>query len=535
MTLVLTRDELDRLFPFHIVSGPDGCIRRVGRALQRRLGDQFISSPCLDLVSLQRPRSVGSFAQLQASRSLLVVTVPALEGLRLKGVVLVSGDQTFLLLTPIIDKTHLMSTGQLRFDDFSEIDCALDVVLMAELQRNSLAEAETLISELQIARTAAEAADRAKTKFLADVSHEIRNPLNGILGMAELMAGRADVPVEFRTNIELIRSCGRTLETLLSDLLDLSSANAGRLRILPTVFSLESEVRAAFALSERTAIEKGLFFQVEQDVPGSGLVIGDAVRLRQILSNLAGNAVKFTERGGISVNVTYRESLLTVDVSDTGPGIESGATDLIFGRFQQANDRISQLHGGSGLGLAICQELASLMGGDLSVESEVGAGSRFRLSLPLKCAAATGHQQAESADQLSADIGPLSGSILIVDDQEHNREVARQMLAGICGKITLARSGEAAISEWRNATFALILMDRRMPQLDGLAATRRIRTLEVELGRPRTPIFILSADASQDDRSEALAAGADGHCAKPIRPGELVRLALGYLSRPARS
>lgn len=531
MTLLLNGLELDRVFPAHAVLDANGRIRRVGPALRRRLETDVVGSEFLTVVEMERPRSVNSFEALRVTQGRLIMTMPAAGNLRLKGIVVNSGDQTFLLLSPAIDHHRVGEPSGLRFDDFSELDSSLDAILVAELQRNSLVEAEALISQLREARAAAESADRAKTKFLADVSHEIRNPLNGILGMSEIMAGTASVPQSIKANIDVIRSAGSTLEALLSDLLDLASANAGKLRISYAPFDVASEICAAVGLGQQQARSKGLDFTLECAPDSLAWAMGDATRFRQIVSNLAGNAVKFTQSGRVTVGAAQAEDRVVIDVSDTGPGISGEVVGEIFSRFRQADDQVAERFGGSGLGLAICRELATAMGGDISVESAVGNGARFRLQLPFeRVSAPAAHHLAPPVTDSPGDIH-RAVPILIVDDQDHNREVARQMLSELFESVVLAVSGEDAVDAWQQADFGLILMDLRMPGIGGLEATRRIRERESQQGRRRTPVIILSADASEADRRRSLDAGADDHCAKPMRPDELMEKALRHLMK----
>jgi|GEM_PF-3168687 len=531
MTFLLNEHELDRIFPAHAVLDEGSRIRRLGPALRRRLDTNVVGSEFLTVVEIERPKSVLSFEALRATQGRLILTMPAAGNLRLKGIVINSGDQTLLLLSPAIDRYRVGEPSSLRFDDFSELDSSLDAMLVAELQHNSLIEAEALISQLREARATAEAAVRAKTKFLADVSHEIRNPLNGILGMSEIMAGAASVPPSIKANIDVIRSAGRTLEALLNDLLDLASADAGKLRISYAPFEVASEISAAIGLSRQQAHSKGLDFRLEYAPNSLSWAMGDATRLRQIVSNLAGNAVKFTQSGGVTVRAAQAQDRLVVEVSDTGPGISGEVLDEIFSRFRQADDQIAARFGGSGLGLAICRELSIAMGGDITVESAVGDGARFRLQLPFeRVSAPIAHDLAPPATGTPSDVYRAI-PILIVDDQDHNREVARQMLSELFDKIELAVSGEDALDAWQQSDFGVILMDLRMPGLGGLEATRRIRERESQQGRRRTPVIILSADASEADRRRSLDAGADDHCAKPVRPEELVKKVLLHLMR----
>ena len=526
MSLLLSHVDLDRLFPAHIQVNGRGQVVRVGAALQRRLGIDCLPIDLLDLVRIERPRRIETFEDLRRIAGTIMISVPSAGAVRLKGTVLCSGEETYLLVSFALDTKVREPAAALRFDDFAETDSAVELLLTVELQRNLLRETEILIADLKAARAAADLANQAKTKFLADGSHEIRNPLNGIVGVADLMA-QQELPTSVSRNVEMIRSSGLTLERLLTDLLDVAKAEAGMLDLLIEPFEVMEEVRHAVGAIGARALAKGLQFSVETIGEAPIWVEGDAARVKQIVSNLASNAVKFTEVGSVTVLVCQEAERLVIQIEDTGPGMSADVAARLFSRFVQADGMIAQRYGGSGLGLSICWELAQLMGGDLSVSTEPGFGTRFQFVMPGKRVEARPASQdiAQSTD--SGESLRAFGAILVVDDHEVNREVARQMLAGLNAELVFASSGEEALNVWQKRELHLILMDMRMPGIGGLEATRRLRASEAAAGRPRTRIMILSADASSADRQASLLAGADHHLSKPVRPASLLAAIVG--------
>ena len=526
MPLLLSSPDLDRLFPAHIQVDSRGQVVRVGVALQRRLGADCLPIDLLSFVRVERPGRIATFEELRRIAGTIILSVPSAGAVRLKGTVLCSGDETYLLVSFALDTKAREPAASLRFDDFSEADSAVELMLTVEMQRNLLRETEVLIADLKAARASADLANQAKTKFLADVSHEIRNPLNGIVGVADLMVQHA-LPDVLLRNVEMIRSSGQTLERLLNDLLDVAKAEAGMLDLQVAPFSVIEEVRHAVGAIGARALAKGLQFSVETIGEAPGWVEGDAARVKQVVSNLASNAVKFTDAGSVMVLVCQEAERLIIQVEDTGPGMSADVAARLFSRFVQADGMVAQRYGGSGLGLSICRELALLMGGDLSVSTELGFGTRFQFVMPGKRVEARPASQDLAQSDDSGESLHALGTILVVDDHEVNREVARQMLAGLNAELVFASSGEQALSVWRERELHLVLMDMRMPGMGGLEATRRLRASEALAGRPRTRIMILSADASSADRQASLLAGADHHLSKPIRPAALLSAIVG--------
>ncbi|QTN18193.1 response regulator [Brevundimonas sp. AJA228-03] len=389
---------------------------------------------------------------------------------------------------------------------------------ITDLKRDAQALAE--------ARDASEAANRAKSEFLANMSHEIRTPLNGVIGLTQALA-RTDLTHDQREMLNLIQSSGVTLQTLLSDILDLARVESGRLEIADEPFDLRRAINEAAHLYGAPAAEKGLQFFVEIDPAVSGWVRGDVVRLKQVLTNLVSNAVKFTTQGFVSLTASTGHdrtgaAILRFTVEDTGVGFDAEAKARLFTRFEQADGTITRRFGGTGLGLAICRQLADMMGGQLDCESEAGGGSAFILTLPHIPAAAPVIQPIEPVSPVDADARRVR--VLIADDHPTNRKVVELILGQAPVDLVMVEDGAQALDATRAQPFDLILMDMQMPVMDGLTAVREIRLHETTQGAPRTPIVMLTANALPDHIAAGKAAGADRHLAKPFDAAELIAL-----------
>ncbi|WP_305308106.1 ATP-binding protein [Phenylobacterium sp.] len=395
---------------------------------------------------------------------------------------------------------------------------------IADLKRSER-RLRNLNTNLKRARDQADAANLAKSAFLATMSHEIRTPLNGVLGMAQAMA-REDLPQPQKERLAVIRQAGETLLILLNDLLDLSRIEAGRLELEDGLVDIALIAEGARATFTTLAAEKDLHFSLAIDPEAPAYWRGDPTRVRQILYNLVSNAVKFTARGSVEVSVAAKDGQLVMAVTDTGPGIAPERLGALFEKFVQADATTTRRFGGSGLGLAICRDLCALMGGTIGVESVVGRGSVFTVKLPLTVAAPPATQAAlEDSRPLDAQDDRQILRILAAEDNPMNQLVLKTLFSPLKIDLHLVDDGQAAVAAWADGQWDAILMDVQMPIMDGPTATRLIRTREEAEGRPRTPIIALTANAMSHHEREYLNAGMDALTPKPI---ELERL-LGAL------
>jgi signal transduction histidine kinase/ActR/RegA family two-component response regulator len=382
------------------------------------------------------------------------------------------------------------------------------------LASRALAEANL---ELERQREAAEAANAAKSAFLATMSHEIRTPLNGVLGMAQAMA-RDEMPDVQRDRLTTIRSSGETLLVLLNDLLDLSRIESGRMELEDGIVDMDELARTSQAIFTDLASDKGIRLAVDVRPEAQGLWRGDSTRVRQILHNLVSNAVKFTSVGSVRMVVSHDGRQLVIEVVDTGPGIPPDRLSALFEKFVQADASTTRRFGGSGLGLSICRDLATLMQGEISVRSEFGQGSTFTVKLPLARAQAVAKAEPAAANPVAGK--PLK--VLAAEDNAINQLVLKTLLTQLGFEVAVVENGELAVAASADGACDLILMDVQMPVMDGPTATRRIRAREAAEGGPRTPILALTANAMTHQAEEYLAAGMDGAVAKPIQLDQLL-------------
>ena len=367
------------------------------------------------------------------------------------------------------------------------------------------------------AKSNAEAANRAKSQFLATMSHEIRTPLNAVLGLNELML-HSNLDSQQRRHAELIGSSGRLLLALINDILDVSRIEAGHLQLTAAPFSLRPAVDGVVALMRERAVAKSLALRLHFKPNEDALIHGDVIRIQQILFNLIGNAVKFTDAGTVQVDVVVEPGAghaltLHLVVSDTGIGIAESAMPTLFDRFTQADSTTMRRYGGSGLGLAITREIVQMMGGEIVTTSTPGQGSRFAISLPSHFV--DRHELVPKVAEAQQDQAARPAlRILVAEDNDVNQILINAVLARMGHRVHLVANGELAVEAVRRGDYDLVLMDLQMPGMDGMEATQAIRALGD--GRASLPIIAMTANAFEEDRRACLAAGMDDYVAKPI-------------------
>ncbi len=397
-----------------------------------------------------------------------------------------------------------------------------------------LCEYRLAIGEVDDARQQVAAANVAKTRFLANMSHELRTPLNGVIGVASVL-NRSELNPAQREMVGIVRSSAETLTALLDDMLDISKVEAGKFELELSAFRLDEIIQQSVDLFRLRAHEKGLALTFSGATGKT--YIGDGARIRQIVSNLISNAVKFTDSGSVEVQVHAEPGSdgerLRVEVSDTGPGFSEEMKGRLFERFEQEDASLTRRHGGSGLGLAISRDLADLMGGTLHAVPSPGRGACFVLTIELQTIQAADAQLPESfTERVEA---PLRGaSVLVADDNATNRRLLELILETVGARVTIVNDGLEAVEAFATSDFDMVLMDVQMPVMDGLEAIRRIRAFEQSRGGARTPINTLSAHAMPEHIQLALAAGADDHLTKPITSEALLEaLAAGLEAKAA--
>jgi CheY-like chemotaxis protein/nitrogen-specific signal transduction histidine kinase len=355
------------------------------------------------------------------------------------------------------------------------------------------------------------AVDRTRAAFLANISHEIRTPMNGVLGMTEVMLLEPLTPAQ-REQLSIIQRSGRALVSLINDLLDVSKMEAGKLEVERRPFNLERVLADVQGLLAPVAAQKGLTLEVRKAKELPRRCVGDGLRLSQVLTNLITNAIKFATVGSVRLEVSPvsgPERRYRFSVTDQGPGIEPEVLPKLFTAFEQGDSSTTRRYGGTGLGLALSQQLVNLMGGQIEVRSTLGKGSCFSFELRL-----------EETDELSAEHParrppePKAKAVLVVDDNPVNLLVALRLVELLGYQAEGAENGKLAIEALQRRSFALVLMDCHMPEMDGFEATERIRAMEGELSR--TPIVALTASAMPDEVAACRRAGMNSVIAKPL-------------------
>ncbi len=519
----LERGPFERSFPFAFVVSQEGAFECVGEKLRRHV--DVIATTADGAFQVLRPRGSTSF--IEAARSNTPMIEIRLRGgeLRLRGhaVHVNDGQSIAFFASPLVSSLEGVQSAGLQLGDFSADDATPDLLLSMQATKTALADARVIQANLETALADAKAAILAKEQFLAVFSHEVRTPLNGIGSMIDLLL-EDPTEAERQDLIETITECSSGLLRLLTDVLDMSQIGAGEFALAEQPFDLCRLVGAVTQDLHQAAEQSGLTLELHCSPALPSVLVGDPDRVRSVCRQLIGNAIKFTDSGGVRVEVRgAAKEGVRIQVHDSGCGVPDFDREKIFDPFFQIDSSTTRVHGGTGLGLSLCRAIARRMGGDIVLLESGARGSLFEFSFqaargaeaPAGTASKAPCSEAPAPSQPSNENQIQGMEVLVVDDVATNRLVARRLLERMGARVTEAEDGEAAVMAAGKERFDVVLMDLMMPRVDGFEATRRIRCLPVAWCD--MPIIAFSGATQVEYRERASALGMRSFLEKPVR------------------
>lgn len=512
--------------PFHIIFDDQMRVLSYGRSLMSIAPDLTVGAFCGEIFEIKVPvgGSLECFYQSKAIQKATLYLRSSQLSLRGQFVFSTDGSGGAFVGSPWFNRIEEFDRHKVGLEMLPAHYGIIECLFILQTNNATIRDFKRLVAELNVkrvqlsdAREEALHAAESKARFLAMMSHEIRTPMNGILGMAHLLT-QTPLNSEQREYLTTIRECAGGLLQILNDVLDISKLNAGKFQIARSPFHIFRTAQSIEKLFRPLIEDKGVSFHLECDLPEGLLVVSDENRIRQVLVNLLGNAMKFTDQGSITLRMRSKphSPQIEIEVSDTGIGMSSETIETLFQPFAQGRSELERGRGGTGLGLTICKKLAELMGGGITAESSLSGGTTFRVTIEAPQAPVerpSEHSSAVTESQAPFSI-PDDVKILLVEDNNVNALLVKRLLAKWGGSVAHAKNGREAVDLAEETYFDIILMDCQMPVMDGFEATRMIRAGE---GRSKTsPIIALTANAFSDSEKMCFDAGMDDFIAKPI-------------------